>query len=52
LLEYRQLEGYICNVLSAENMAQVKNVKLSARNSLKGKIVTIKKGVITPKIKI
>lgn len=52
LTEYRQLESYLCEVLSAENMAQVKNVKLSARNSLKGKVIAVEKGVVTAKVKI
>jgi molybdopterin-binding protein len=33
-------------------MGQVKNMKLSARNSLKGKVVALEKGDMTAKIKI
>ncbi len=49
LSEYRQLESYLCDVLSTENMGQV---KLSTRNSLKGKVISVEKEVITAKIKI
>ncbi len=52
LAEYKQLEGYLSDVLSAESMGQVKNMKLSARNSLKGKVVALEKGDMTAKIKI
>ncbi len=33
-------------------MSEVKNLKLSARNSLKGKVVSVEKGVITAKVKV
>ena len=52
LAEYRKLEGYLLDVLSIESMGQVENVKLSARNSLKGKVITVEKGVNTAKVKI
>ncbi|MCW4017342.1 MAG: TOBE domain-containing protein [Candidatus Bathyarchaeota archaeon] len=52
LAEYKQLEGYLSMVLSETDMSGVKNMKLSARNSLKGKVVSVEKGVITAKVKV
>ncbi len=52
LAEYRQLEGYLNRVLVEGKLSEVKSVKLSARNSFKGKVVSVEKGVITAKVKI
>jgi molybdate transport system regulatory protein len=52
LAEYRQLEGYLSGLLKGGSQAEVKYLKLSARNNLEGKIVSVEKGVITAKIKI
>jgi molybdate transport system regulatory protein len=52
LVEYRQLEGYLKSVLSGGKGLEVKSLKLSARNNLKGKITSVEKGVITAKVKI
>ncbi|MGE5187754.1 MAG: TOBE domain-containing protein [Betaproteobacteria bacterium] len=51
LVEYRQLESFLNTVISGKEM-EVKGLKLSARNSLKGKVTAIDKGVITAKVKI
>jgi molybdate transport system regulatory protein len=52
LLEYRNAERYLETVLSASNNSEVENLKLSARNQLKGKVVEVQKGVITAKVKV
>jgi molybdate transport system regulatory protein len=52
LKEYTRLEGCLSEFLANTGKLEVKNVKLSARNSLKGKIVAVEKGVITAKVKI
>jgi molybdate transport system regulatory protein len=52
LEEYTQLEDYLSEVLSDPKFSEVKSVKLSARNILKGKVVAVEKGVITAKVKI
>jgi molybdopterin-binding protein len=38
--------------LSDAKNVGVKNVKLSARNNFKGKVIAVEKGVITAKVKI
>jgi len=50
--EYTRLEAYLNEFLSNPNGAEVVRLKLSARNQLKGKIVTVEKGVITAKVKV
>jgi len=52
LLEYRQLEVYLNEVLTGAKSSEVKGLKLSARNNFKGKVVAVEKGVITAKVKI
>jgi molybdate transport system regulatory protein len=52
LAEYRQLEGYLTVVLREGKESEVKGLKLSARNSFKGKVVSVEKGVITAKVKV
>jgi len=52
LVEYRQAESYLEKVLSDSGSVEVKSVKLSARNSFKGKVVSVEKGVITAKVKV
>ena len=52
LEEYTQLEDYLSEILSDPKLSEVKSVKLSARNILKGKVVAVEKGVITAKVKI
>ncbi len=50
--EYLRLEGCLGEFLACTNAVEVKRVKLSARNQLKGKIVSVEKGVITAKVKV
>ena len=52
LEEYVRLESCLGEFLACTNGSGVKSVKLSARNQLKGKIVSVEKGVITAKVKI
>jgi molybdate transport system regulatory protein len=52
LEEYVRLENCLGEFLACTNGSGVKSVKLSARNQLKGKIVSVEKGVITAKVKI
>ncbi len=50
--EYKQVETYLNQVLSEPRGWEVKSVKLSARNQLKGKVVAVEKGIITAKVKL
>ncbi len=50
--EYRQAEIYLDKILSDPRCLEVKRLKLSARNQLKGKVVAVEKGVITGKVKV
>ncbi len=50
--EYKQAENYLEKVLSNPGYLEVKGLKLSARNQLKGKVVAVEKGVITGKVKV
>ena len=50
--EYRQAEIYLDKVLSDPRCLEVKGLKLSARNQLKGKVVAVEKGIITGKVKV
>ncbi len=52
LSEYKQAELYLDKVLSNPGCLEVKSLKLSARNQLKGKVVAVEKGVITGKVKV
>jgi molybdate transport system regulatory protein len=52
LAEYTRLELCLGEFLSDPNHREVKTVKLSARNNLKGKVVSVEKGIITAKVKI
>jgi molybdate transport system regulatory protein len=52
LVEYKQVESYLGNVLSNSGSLEVKALKLSARNRFKGKVVAVEKGVITAKVKV
>lgn len=52
LAEFRQVETYLNKVISEPDNLLVKKLKLSARNQLKGKVVSVDKGVITSKVKI
>jgi molybdate transport system regulatory protein len=50
--EYTEAEDYMNNMLSGPSGLEVKKLKLSARNQLKGKVVAVEKGVITAKVKV
>lgn len=50
LEEYQQLEAYLSDVLVKGKVLEVKNLKLSARNNFKGKVIAVEKGVITAKV--
>lgn len=52
LEEYTRLEGCLGEFLACTNGSGVRSVKLSARNQLKGKIISVEKGVITAKVKV
>ena len=52
LEEYSQLESCLSEFLLEADHPEVKVMKLSARNSLKGKVVSVEKGVITAKVKV
>jgi molybdate transport system regulatory protein len=52
LLEYRQAESYLEKILSEQGRLEVKSLKISARNRLKGKVVAVEKGLITAKVKV
>jgi molybdate transport system regulatory protein len=50
--EYRRLENYLNQILANKGYREVKNLKISARNRLKGKVVSVEKDGITAKVKI
>jgi molybdate transport system regulatory protein len=52
LAEYTRLESCLSEFLSETKSVEVKGLKLSARNRLKGKVTAVEKGVITAKVKI
>jgi molybdate transport system regulatory protein len=50
--EYKRLENYLNEILTSRGYWEVKNLKISARNRLKGKVVAVEKDGITAKVKI
>ena len=52
LEEYVRLEGCLGEFLACTDSSGVRSLKLSARNQLRGKIVSVEKGVITAKVKV
>ena len=52
LEEYRRVEGYVSEVLADHEYWEVLGLKISARNQLKGKVVSIEKDGITAKVKV
>jgi len=52
LAEYVRLEGCLGEFLACTNSLEVRRLKLSARNQLKGKVISVEKGVITAKVKV
>jgi molybdate transport system regulatory protein len=52
LEEYQRVEGYMSEVLSDTEYWEVVGLKISARNQLKGKVLSIEKDQITAKVKV
>jgi molybdate transport system regulatory protein len=52
LEEYQRVEGYMGEVLADQEYWEVLGLKISARNQLKGKVVSIEKDGITAKVKV
>ena len=52
LSEYKKLESYFSEVLSDSDNWEVMKLKISARNRLKGKVLSVEKNIITGKVKI
>jgi len=52
LHEYKQMECYLSEVLADQEYWEVLGLKISARNQLKGKVVSIEKDEITAKVKV
>ena len=50
--EYQRVEGYMMGVLADQEYWEVLGLKISARNQLKGKVVSIEKDGITAKVKV
>jgi len=50
--EYQRAEGYMSEVLADEEYWEVLGLKISARNQLKGKVVSIEKDGVTAKVKV
>jgi molybdate transport system regulatory protein len=52
LEEYLRVEGYMSKLLADQEYSTVLGLKISARNQLKGKVLSIKKDRITAKVKV
>jgi molybdate transport system regulatory protein len=52
LHEYKQMECYLSEVLADQEYWEVLGLKISARNQLKGRVVSIEKDGITAKVKV
>ena len=50
--EYQRVEGFMSEVLKDQEYWEVLGLKISARNQLKGKIISIEKDGITAKVKV
>jgi molybdate transport system regulatory protein len=50
--EYKRLENYLNEILTDRGYWEVRNLKISARNRLKGKVVSVEKDGITAKVKV
>src|SRR4030043_1103782 len=50
--EYQRVESYLREVLADQEYWEVLGLKISARNQLKGKVVSIEKDGITAKVKV
>jgi molybdate transport system regulatory protein len=52
LREYKRLEAYLGGVLDEESSLEVKRLKISARNRLKGKVTHVEKNGLMAKVKV
>lgn len=52
LEEYQRVESYLSAVLSDTEYGEVVGLKISARNQLKAKVLSIEKGQVTAKVKV
>lgn len=52
LMEYKRVEGYMGEVLSDMEYWEAIGLKISARNRLKGKVLSVEKEAITAKVKV
>jgi molybdate transport system regulatory protein len=52
LNEYERIEGYLSEVLTKQEYWEVLGFKISARNQLKGKVVSVEKNGLTAKVKV
>ena len=52
LEEYQRVESYLSEVLADQEYWEVLRLKLSARNQLKGKVISIEKDGVTAKVKV
>ena len=50
--EYQRVERYLSEVLADEEYWEVLGLKISARNQLKGKVVSVEKDGVTAKVKV
>ena len=50
--EYKRLEAYLGEVLETESSLEVKRLKISARNRLKGKVTHVEKDGLMAKVKV
>jgi len=50
--EYKRLEVYMGEVLGAQNNLEVKRLKISARNRLKGKVTHVEKDGLMAKVRV
>jgi len=52
LCEYKRLEAYLGELLSEKTTMEVKRLKISARNRLKGKVTSVEKDGLMAKVKV
>ncbi len=52
LREYKRMEGYVAGLLADEEYWEAVGLKISARNSLKGRVKEVEKGDVAAKVKI
>jgi molybdate transport system regulatory protein len=50
--EYQRIEAYLSEVLADQEYWEVLRLKISARNQLRGKVISIEKDGITAKVKV